>query len=58
MRKVVQLLSMMVSIHGRLLELVLYTQSDRSESSKVQEFLHLVPQVFTGSSPTDNSITL
>ncbi|WMV19146.1 hypothetical protein MTR67_012531 [Solanum verrucosum] len=50
MREAVQLLTRMVSIHERQLESEVDIQRDRLESSKVQEFLHLAPPLFTGSS--------
>jgi len=52
MREAVQLLTRMVSIHERQLESGVDIQRDRSESSKVREFLHLAPPLFTGSSLT------
>ncbi|KAH0643735.1 hypothetical protein KY290_035193 [Solanum tuberosum] len=54
MREEVQLLSSMVSIYERQLESQVDTQRDRPESSKVREFLHLPPPLFTGSSPTED----
>jgi len=54
MREAVQLLTRMVSIHERQLESGVDIQRDRSESSKVREFLHLAPSLFTGSSLTED----
>ncbi|WMV36730.1 hypothetical protein MTR67_030115, partial [Solanum verrucosum] len=54
MREAVQLLTRMVSIYERQLESGVDIQRDRLESSKVREFLHLAPPLFTGSSLTDD----
>ncbi|KAH0781537.1 hypothetical protein KY290_001135 [Solanum tuberosum] len=54
MTEVVQLLTRMVSIHKQQLESGVDIQRDRSESSKVREFLHLAPPLFTGSSLSED----
>lgn len=54
MKEVVQLLTKMIFIHKRQLKLRANARKDQTKSSKVQEFLHMAPLVFMGSSSTED----